>query len=80
MVRKVASNHIDKNDTSITYQSTVSYRNTVLSKKTGALELLAILTPNKMNPRNTLVKQTPHLRPQHNEAFFKNDVFDSAVG
>ena len=35
MVGKVASNHIDKNDTSITYQSTVNYHNTVLSKKTG---------------------------------------------
>ena len=47
--KEVASNHIDKNDTPITYQSTINYRNTLQSKKkTGALELLAIHVNTKL--------------------------------
>ena len=48
MVRKVAGNHIDENDTSIMYQSTVNYHNMVLSKQTCAVELLAILVDTKL--------------------------------
>ena len=47
--KKVTSNHIDKNDTPIRYQSTINYHNTVLSKKkAGALELLAIHVNTKL--------------------------------
>ena len=46
--KKVASNHIDKNNTSITSQSTVSYHNAVLSNHTGAVELLATLVNTKL--------------------------------